>query len=309
VQEISVNNIKQHDKGISGRVGLIAAGGVHQSFLARMPAFLERLGPLKGTSSQVSRRLANGLKAGIGISDYRALEGCDFIWIAIPETALDAVLDELAGHVQLEHKMIVLCDVTTDSLRLSALRIAGARVATLNCVPASNERIFAAEGHPAVIGQLRRLLRVDGRKLIELRSGSKQLYLSSIYLGMYGVLPLIGAAVENLRVTGFSRVEAVSLVQALGTRALRAYAKVGNRAWNDTTAESLRSAILRVCEVPIRRTGRKAQHPIDGTLDVLPLANGAYRKLQSVRRRQPAAAERAGVNAPGDRRRHEIVGG
>jgi hypothetical protein len=274
VQGINVNNIEQHEKRISGRIGLITAGGVNQSFLARMPALLKRLGPLKGASFQVSRRLAKGLKAGVGVSDYRAFEGCDFIWIAIPETTLDAVLDELAGHIQLDHKMIVLCDVMKDSFRLRALRIAGARVAALNCVPASNERVFAAEGHPAVIVQLRRLLRVDGRKLIELRSGSKQLYLSSIYLGMYAFLPLIGRAVENLRATGFSRVEAVSAVQALATRALRTYAKSGNRAWKNTTAERLYAGILRDCEVSTRRTGRGAQHHFDETLDALRFVNG-----------------------------------
>ncbi len=266
-----MNYNEQHDKRISGRIGLIAAGGVNQSFLARMPALLKRLGPLKGASLQISRRLANGLKVGVGVSDYRAFEACDLIWIAIPETTLDAVVDDLAGHIQLEHKMIVLCDVMKDSFRLSSLRIAGAHVASLNCVPASSERTFIAEGHPAVIGELRKLLRIDGRKLIELRSGSKQLYLSSIYLGMYAVLPLIGAAVENLRATGFSRIEAMSAVQALGTRALRAYAKSGNRAWKNAAAERLHAGILRDCEASTRPTRRGTQFYSEGAPDVLRL--------------------------------------
>jgi hypothetical protein len=100
------------------------------------------------------------------------------------------------------------------------------------------------------------------------------LYLSSIYLGMYAVLPLIGAAVENLRTTGFSRVEAVSALQALATRALGAYAKSGNRAWKNTAAERLHAAILRDRELSVRRTGRGAQRHFDGTLDVLRLVNG-----------------------------------
>jgi hypothetical protein len=238
-----------------------------------MPALLKRLGPLKGASFQISRRLANGLKGGVGVSDYRAFEACDLIWIAIPETTLDAVVDELARHIQLEHKMFVLCDVMKDSFRLGPLRIAGARVASLNCVPASSERIFAAEGHPAVIGQLRRLLGIDGRKLIELRSGSKQLYLSSIYLGMYAILPLIGAAVENLRATGFSRIEAMSAVQALGMRALRAYAKSGKRAWKNATAERLHAGILRNREVSARPPRRSTRFYFDGALDVWRLIN------------------------------------
>jgi len=205
---------------------------------------LQRVGPFKSSSFQVSRRLVNGLRAGIAVADYRAFEGCDFIWIAMPEDKLAATVDELARHVSLVQKMIVLCDVMKDSLRLRALRIAGARVASLNCLPECDERIFTAEGNRAVLGELRRLLRLDGRKLIELRPGSKRLYLSGVYLGMYAFLPLIGAAVENLRVTGFSRVEAVSAVHALGTHALRSYARAGDRAFNNTIAGSLRAAIL-----------------------------------------------------------------
>jgi hypothetical protein len=228
----------------SRRIGLIAAGGVNQSFLARIPTVLQRVGPFKSSSFQVSRRLVNGLRAGIAVTDYRAFEGCDFIWIAMPEDKLAATVDELALHIPLEQKMIVLCDVMQDSFRLRALRIAGARVASLNCLPACDERIFAAEGDPAVLGALRQILRTDGRKLIELRPRTKGLYLSGVYLGMYALLPLIGAAVGNLRATGFSRVEAVSAVHALGTHALRAYAGAGDRAFQNTTADSLRAAIL-----------------------------------------------------------------
>jgi len=186
----------------------------------------------------------NGLRAGTAVADYRAFEDCDFIWIATPEDKLAGTIDELARRVSLEQKMIVLCDVMKDSLRLRALRIAGARVASLNCLPECDERIFAAEGNPAVLCELRRLLRMDGRKLIELRPGSKRLYLSGVYLGMYALLPLISAAVENFRATGFSRIEAVSAVHTLGTHALRAYVRAGDRAFKNTAADSLRAAIL-----------------------------------------------------------------
>jgi hypothetical protein len=145
-----------------GRIGLIAAGGVTQSFLARIPPVLQRVGPFKSSSFQVSRRLVNGLRAGIAVADYRAFEGCDFIWIAMPDEKLDATVDELASHIPLEQKMIVLCDVMKDSLRLRALRIAGARVASLNSLPACDERIFAAEGEVDPIGWTKFRLSLDG---------------------------------------------------------------------------------------------------------------------------------------------------
>jgi len=229
--------------------GLIGAGGVNQSFLARLPAVLEQLGPVKGSSLKVSRRIANGLRAGFGVSDYRALEPCGFIWILAPETALDCISAELASAVPLEGKTVVMCEAFRDSLRPSPLRAAGARVVTLNCLPESSERKFVGEGHAADLAQVRKLLAVDHRKLIELQPAAKPLYFAGAYLGSQLLMPWIAGAAESFRAAGFSRDDAVGAVEALGVRALRAYAKAGDKAWNRATAERLHRAIVRDLEM------------------------------------------------------------
>ena len=223
--------------------GLVGAGGVNRSFLARMPALLESLGPVKGSSLRVSRRIANGFRTGAGVTDYAALQGCELIWMFVPENTLDRITAELAAKLRLEGKMVVVCEVMRDSLRTGPLRTASARVATLNCIPESGERTFVAEGHPAVVTELRKLLALDGRKLIELRPAAKILYLSGVHLGAHLLMPWIAGAVESLRAAGFSRSEAADTVQTLGTRALRAYVKAGIKAWNPAEAESLHRAI------------------------------------------------------------------
>lgn len=228
--------------------GLVGAGGVNQSFLARMPAILEQLGPVKGSSLKVSRRIANGLRAGIGVADYRALEPCGLIWIYAPEAALDHLTAELACAVPLAGKTVILCDTLRDSLRPSPLRMAGARVATWNCIPESSERKFVGEGHPAALAELRKLLALDRRKLIELRPASKPLYLAGTYLGSQLLMPWIAGAAESLRAAGIPRAEAVSVVEALGSRALKAYSKAGDKAWDRSEAERLHRAIARDLE-------------------------------------------------------------
>ena len=225
--------------------GLIAAGGVNQSFLVRLPAVLEQLGPVKGSSLRVSRRIANGLRAGLGVDNYRALEPCGLIWILAPESSLDFITAELASAVPLTDKTVVLCDALRDSLRPSPLRAAGARVVTLNCLPEFAERKFVGEGHPAALAELRKLLAVDRRKLIELRPATKPLYFAGAYLGSQLLMPWIAGAAESFRAAGFSRDEAVGAVEALGVRALRAYAKAGDKAWNRATAERMHRAIAR----------------------------------------------------------------
>jgi len=228
---------------VRNTVGLIGAGGVNRSFLARMPALLESLGPVKGSSLRVSRRIANGFRTGVGVSDYAALQGCELIWMFGPENTLDRITAELAAKVRLEGKMVVLCEVMRDSLWPGPLRTASVRVATLNCIPESGERTFVAEGHPAVVIELRKLLALDGRKLIELRPAAKILYLSGVHLGAHLLTPWIAGAVESFRAAGFSRSQAAHTVQTLGARALGAYAKAGAKAWNQADAESLRKAI------------------------------------------------------------------
>ena len=182
--------------------GLVGAGGVGRSFLGRMPALLERIGPIKGNSLRVSRRIANSLKTGTGVSDYAALAKCALIWMVVPEAALEHVSAELAAAISLEGKTVVLCDMMRDSFWPRPLRTAGARLVTINCVPEFGERLFVGEGHPESVAELRRLLALERRKLIELRPGAKPLYLCGMHLSGDLLLPWIAGAVESLRAAG-----------------------------------------------------------------------------------------------------------
>jgi predicted short-subunit dehydrogenase-like oxidoreductase (DUF2520 family) len=233
--------------------GLIGAGGVSQSFLARMPRVLGRLGPVKASSLRISRRIANSLRAGIGVEHYSAFEACGLIWICVPEPLVDRVTAELAEAIPLQGKMVVLCDVMRDSLLPSPLRTAGARLASINVVPETDERMFVAEGDNTAVTEIRKLLEHEGRKLIELRPAAKALYFAGTYLGSLMVLPWIAGAVESLRASGFTRVEATRLVQGLGTRAIKDYSKAGAKAWNHAEAHRLQ-AVLRAEMEAIRMT-------------------------------------------------------
>src|ERR1700689_4677783 len=133
-------------------MGLICAGGVNQSFLARMPALLGRVGPIKASSYRVARQIANTLRTGNAASHYSMLEACPVIWAFVPEADLDRILRDLVAQTPFQEArrrktMVVLCDCVRDSLAACALRAAGARVASLNPIPGSREQIFVAEGH------------------------------------------------------------------------------------------------------------------------------------------------------------------
>jgi hypothetical protein len=224
--------------------GLVSAGGISESFLQRMPVLLRALGPVKAASLRVARRIANSLQAGYAVAQYSDLDVCDLIWLAVPDANLDQIAVELAAGAKLGRTMIVLCGSTrhSSSIRPLANR---ARVASLNLVEESNERVLIAEGHAEVMRELFQLASAEKRKLVEIRSGYKPVYLAGTHLATHLVLPWIGAAVESLRAAGFTRSEATRAVEAMGSRALRGYSNGGRRAWSPTAQPELRDALDR----------------------------------------------------------------
>jgi len=88
------------------RMGIIGAGGVNRSFLARMPVLLTRVGPIKAASFRVARRIANTLRAGEAVMNYAALASCDLIWIAVPDAGLERIARDLAAAIS---KASLLC--------------------------------------------------------------------------------------------------------------------------------------------------------------------------------------------------------
>jgi hypothetical protein len=183
------------------------------------------------------------LRAGTAVASYEDIAPCDLVWIAVPDDALDRVSREFAAATSLIGKIVVLCASTRDSFWPGSLLGGGARIVTLNSVEESNERLFVCEGDPAAIRELRRVMTAEKRKLIELRAASKALYFSGVYLATHLLLPWIAASVESLRDAGLSRNEATHVANALGGRALRAYAKAGPKAWSPTAATRLRLSI------------------------------------------------------------------
>ena len=229
-------------------VGLVCAGGVTQSFLARMPALLQRLGPIKTSSFRVSRQTANSLRAGYAASHYSALEPCPLILVAVPEARLERILREMVARTPIRKapfskNMVVLCGCVRDSLAHNPLHGTGARVASLNLIPDSREHIFVAEGHPDTVRCLRTLFAESRRKVIRLKPGTKPFFFAGIHASAPLLLPWIAIGMASLRAAGFSRSEAANVGEMLGIRALRKYSKAGAKAWNRQTEAGLRRAL------------------------------------------------------------------
>jgi hypothetical protein len=211
--------VLSRNKQMKQEYGLVAAGGVSQSFLARRPGFLAHLGPIKASSFRAARRIALSLRRGHAASQYSVLEPCSVIWISVPEDSLERVLQDLVAQTPIQRTMVVLTGLVRDSRRPSALLRAGARVATLNMVDGSGERTFVAEGHPDTMRVLRTLFNAEKKKLIEIAPACKPFYFAGMKLSSSLLLPLISASVESLRAAGFSLADALAVAGSLSVQA------------------------------------------------------------------------------------------
>jgi hypothetical protein len=223
--------------------GLVAAGGVSRSFLARRPGFLAHLGPIKATSFRAARRIALSLRRGHAASQYSVLEPCSMIWISVPEEGLEHVLRDLVAQTPIHRTMVVLVSVVQDSRRPTALLRAGARVATLNVVDGSGERTFVAEGHPDTMRVLQGLFTTEKKKLIEIAPAAKPFYFAGMKLASSLLLPWISASAESFRAAGFSQADALAVAGSLSVQAAYAYEKSGRKSWNKKLTIELREAL------------------------------------------------------------------
>jgi len=218
-----------------GSAGLICAGGVTQSFLARWPSVLAAIGPVKSVSLRVARRLANSLHAGYAVEHTSAFDNCELVGVAVPDALLDRRLGDAASHC----RAVVVCDSTRGSESLARGECA---VATLNAAD-PGERVFVAEGHVNALALLRRAASRENRKLIELRPCSKAMFVAAGYLAGHLMLPAFAAAVESLRAAGFPRSEATRVAEMISARAVRTYTKAGRKAWRPGAAPELRRSM------------------------------------------------------------------
>lgn len=225
--------------------GLVSAGGMSRSFLIRLPALSERLGPIKATSVQAARIVARSFKASYPTSHYSALELCELIWVAVPDNVLDKVLQEMAAQMPVHRTMVVVCGSAREAAGFSPLKKIGARLATVNAVDESREKLFVGEGDPDTLRAVRMLLATDKRRLIEIPGAAKPLFLAGTDLATHLLLPWIDASVECLRSAGFERSDAIQVCQALVRRVVKSYGSIGRKAWRAGTGARLRRTLER----------------------------------------------------------------
>lgn len=235
-----------------------------KSWLAKRPAFLEVLGPVKATGLRVASRMANSLRAGRAVESYKALSSCSMIFVAVPPHSLRGVLDELAAaEIGWHGKTIVVVDGNLDAAELRAFELRQASPATLDLIDANPPLRLAVQGDSKAVKALRKLFEREGAKLYELKPGAKAAYQAGLTLAGSVTAPLLAGAVECLLAAGLELPHAQAVADLAMTRARRAYFKAGKKGWSGTLATRDREALIRQWERLRRSNPALAQYFLD----------------------------------------------
>jgi predicted short-subunit dehydrogenase-like oxidoreductase (DUF2520 family) len=228
-------------------LALVGAGPVSRSFLARLPAVAEHLGPVKGFSFRLASRMANALRAGFPVADYAALDHSRMILLWQPPRSLGRVLAELAAApIDWRHKTVILCAAEGDSSALAVLAALGAATASLAPLGGFDTNRILIEGDRPALAAARRLLAHGEVKVVELRRGTKAVYLAGITFLSTFPAPLLAAAGDCLRLAGLNSQLANQVVDRLSQQALRTYLRGGRKAWAETEARAELAALERI---------------------------------------------------------------
>lgn len=212
-------------------VALVGAGSVSRSFLARIPKLADQLGPVKAPSFRLARRIVNSLRFGYAVRDHAELQDARLVLIAVPDSQAGATLEELvAAAADWRDRSVVLCGSRQNSGLLAALAARGASVASLDPIPGLRQDHYAMAGDRAALTRLRGLLGEGARRAIEIHPDAKERFLSALWIASAGVMPVIDAAVMNLRHAGVDRRTAVPIVEELVLKSVRGYSRAGRKA-------------------------------------------------------------------------------
>lgn len=192
---------------------------------------------VKSGSLRVASRLANNLKAGAAVESYEALEECGVFLVCVPETRLEATLEEMTGSdIAWRGRTVLLWTAHRTSLEAGPLRDRGAFCASIAPVEA---RRFVVEGHRTAVREVRSLFSSGTVRWLEVRAEDKALLFGGIAIAEAGCAKLIAAALDCFRSAGVSGAEAQNLAETLIAGTLRSSLKGGRPATEIPSARAL----------------------------------------------------------------------
>lgn len=214
------------------QLGLVVEGNSATSSILRLPRLSEELGPVKSAAFRVARRLSNMLRAGYAVAEYEQLQPARLVLLRVPEAAVPRIVEELcSSELLFKDISFVLCESWLNVSALEPLRRRGASVATVLGFPSVHAKWFVVEGQIPAVRQTRRFLEANGARTAEIRPHTKELFFAAELLATSLPMPLLIAAQQALRGTGFSGHHLSAVLEEMVQKLLRDFLKGARVNW------------------------------------------------------------------------------
>ena len=225
------------------KLALVLTGQVNRYPVTRLHNLAEHLGPVKAQSYRQASRIANTLRAGYPVHEYRELARSRVLLLCTPEKKFPALLAELgAAGLDWRRKAVMICGGPFDSGSLRELAARGAGVVSLHCLDGPQHLRFLIEGDRGAVRLAKRLVEGGGGVAIEIRPESSGVCAAGVSLASWLLLALVDASAGCFRKGGLTPGKAGPIVERIAQRTVRSYLKGGRRACRVLATAEDRSA-------------------------------------------------------------------
>ena len=216
--------------GFQAEYGLMGAGAVNASLIARLPGKAASIGPVAAVSFRVASRIVNSLGAGTAVRSAAELDSARAILFHSSPEQFPALAEALcSARIEWAGKSMIFCDCEPLGGVEKCFRGRGASVATLRRCALPGRLVV--EGSAAALAAGHRLARQLGMKAIEVTPDCSEAFEAALALGSGALTPLIDHACGLLRECGVRDTEAPRLAAALFEQTAREYARTGRQSW------------------------------------------------------------------------------
>lgn len=219
-------------------VGLLAAGRMTESALARLPSLVRTIGPIVAANRRLASRYANVLRAGWAAEPADLLD-CRLIVVQAKQAEWAALSVRLPGI----RCPVALLDDDLGPATQAHLRAVGAAVCTVSISPVAERPLLLLGGDAAAVRAVRAWA-TGGLRCVELKPRGKSSYGAGIVTVSALVTPLLDAATRSLRASGLSEVDSRQIVAHVLEGALRSYEAHGRKGWYNPSTPGRRSAVI-----------------------------------------------------------------
>jgi predicted short-subunit dehydrogenase-like oxidoreductase (DUF2520 family) len=224
-------------------VGLMAAGRMTESALARLPLLVRTIGPIVAVNRRLASRYVNVLRAGWP-GEPADLSDCRLIILQAKPAEWGGLLRRLPrGGCP-----VALLDDDFGAAMLAPLRAAGRAACSVAISPVAAQPLMLVDGDAGALRAVRGWASVGGVRCVEMKSRGKALYGAGMMTVSALVTPLVDAATRSLRQAGLSQVDAKQIVAQMLEGALRSYKAHGRKGWPNPSVAGRRAVVAAQCE-------------------------------------------------------------